>query len=170
MGWGASRTTILMELVQAGCMAQSPRIREGSDRAFRRLFGHPEVVADLLRGFVPEPALAGFDTDSLRPLPDDRVDFGFNKRESDATWSFSLEGGDQVVMIFEAQSTEDHAMAGRMAVQAAMFCENFQRTRPGDSLPEVLPVVFLYWPPALEGCPLAAGGGIGQGRFIDLLR
>ncbi len=123
-------------------MAQSSRIREGSDRSLRRLFGHPDIVVDLLRGFIPVPELARFDPDSLRPLPDDRVDFRFNKRESDATWGFSLEGGARVVMIFEAQSHEDRAMAGRMAVQVAMFRENFQRTRPGEPVPEMLPVVL----------------------------
>ena len=123
-------------------MAEPPRIREGSDRALRRLFSHPEVAADLLRGFVPVPALAGFDPGSLRPLPDDRVDPKLNRRQSDATWIFSLEGGARVVMIFEAQSHEDRAMAGRMAVQVGMFCENFQRTSPGEPVPEVLPVVF----------------------------
>ena len=45
-------------------------------------------------------------------------------------------------MIFEAQSTEDRAMAGRMTVQVGMFCENLQRIRPGEPLPAVLPVVF----------------------------
>ncbi len=123
-------------------MAQAPRIPEGSDRALRRLFGHPEVVADLLRGFVPLAPVSSFDRNSLQPLPDNRVDFNFNKRESDRTWSFSIEGGARVVMIFEAQSYEDRAMAGRMAVQVAMFCENFQRLWPSELLPEVLPVVF----------------------------
>lgn len=123
-------------------MEKPSRIREGSDRALRRLFGHPEVVADLLRGFVPVPALAGFDPDSLRQLLDDRVDSGLNRRQSDATWSFELADGAPMVLLFEAQSREDRAMAGRMAVQAAMFCENFQRTRPGEAVPEVLPVVL----------------------------
>ena len=123
-------------------MEQPSRIREGSDRAMRRLFGHPEVVADLLRGFVPVSPLAEFDPRSLRALPDDRVDFRFDKRESDGTWGFSLAGGEQVVLIFEMQSYEDRIMAGRMAVEVAMFCENFLRTSPGELLPGVLPVVF----------------------------
>ena len=123
-------------------MAQAPRIREGSDRALRRLFAHPEVVADLLRGFAPSPAVRRFDRASLRPLPDDRVDSSYNKRESDATWGFSIKGGAGVAMIFEAQSTEDRAMAGRMTVQVGMFCEHLQRTRPGEPLPAVLPVVL----------------------------
>ena len=123
-------------------MVQGPRIREGNDRAFRRLFAHPEVVADLLRGFAPPPVVRRFDRASLRPLPDDRVDSSYNRRASDTTWGFSLEGGSGVAMIFEAQSTEDRAMAGRMTVQVGMFCEHLQRTRPGEPLPAVLPVVF----------------------------
>ncbi len=123
-------------------MAEAPRIPHASDRAFRRLFAHPEVVADLLGGFAPSPALRGFDRGSLRPLPDDRVDSGYHRRESDATWGFSLASGAEVALIFEAQSAEDRAMAGRMTVQIGMFCENLQRTRPGEPLPAVLPVVF----------------------------
>ena len=122
-------------------MEQPSRTREGSDRALRRLFGHPVVVADLLRG-VPVDPLAEFDPRSLRALPDDRVDFRFDKRESDATWGFSLAGGEPVVLIFEAQSYEDRTMAGRMAVEVAMFCENFLRTSSGEVLPGVLPLVF----------------------------
>ena len=66
-------------------MAEPPRIPHGSDRALRRLFAHPEVVADLLRGFAPSAAVRRLDHNSLRPLPDDRVDFKYNRRESDAT-------------------------------------------------------------------------------------
>ncbi len=59
-------------------MSQSPRLQsvrdmrrsdtngiygipQAHDRAARRLFSHPQVVADLLRGLVPQGALREFD-------------------------------------------------------------------------------------------------------------
>lgn len=38
------------------------------DTGYKRLFSHPEMVADLLRGFVHEPWVAQLDLDSLEPV------------------------------------------------------------------------------------------------------
>ena len=79
------------------------RIPHGRDRAARRLFGHPEVVADLLRGFMPEGPIREFDPDSLSQGPDDRMDERLALYQSDVTWSLTLADGARVVLIIEGE-------------------------------------------------------------------
>ncbi len=118
------------------------RIPHARDRAARRLFGHPQVVADLLRGFVPEDPLWGFDPGSLIQGPDDRVDGQLARYQSDITWSLTLADGAPVVVIIEVQSTVDRIMAARMAIQTVMYCENHLRSKRRGRVPAVLPLVF----------------------------
>ncbi len=137
--------TARFHLVQDGRMSNdtgTTRIPQGRDRAAKRLFGHPEVVADLLRGFAPEGPLREFDPDSLHQGPDDRVDGRFALHQSDITWSLTLADGARVVLIIEAQSTVDRAMAVRMAMQTVMYCENRLRPKRRGRIPAVLPLVF----------------------------
>ena len=100
------------------------RIPHGRDRAARRLFGHPEVVADLLRGFMPEGPIREFDPDSLSQGPDDRMDERLALYQSDVTWSLTLADG------------------ARMAIQTVMYCENHLRSKRRGRIPAELPVVF----------------------------
>ena len=137
--------TARFRLVQDAGMsdtAGTSDIPHGHDRAARRLFGHPEVVADLLRGFAPRGPIRKFDPESLSPRPDDRVDERLERRQSDLTWVFTLADGSRVVLIIESQSTLDVTMAARMTVQTGVLCENHLRSAPADPLPGVLPVVF----------------------------
>ena len=115
---------------------------QARDRAARRLLSHPQVAADLLRGFAPEGPLRDFDPGSLRQLPDDRVDGRLGRHQSDLTWAFALPGGERAVIIVEAQSTVDRSMAARMAVQTDLLCEQHLRWAPREPLPGVLPLVF----------------------------
>ena len=117
-------------------------VPHGHDRAARRLLGHPEVVADLLRGFAPRGPIREFDPESLSPRPDDRVDERLARHVSDLTWVFTLADGSRVVLIIEAQSTVDRIMAVRMAVQTDLFFEGLLRSAPTEPIPGVLPVVF----------------------------
>ena len=39
------------------------------DAAYKLLFSHPRMVADLLRGFLPDGEWSGFDFATLEPLP-----------------------------------------------------------------------------------------------------
>ncbi len=132
-------------LVQDGRMSGetgTTRIPQGRDRAAKRLFGHPQVVADLLRGFVSEGPLQGFDPDDLHRGPDDRVDEKLALYQSDVTWTLRLADGARVVLIIESQSTVDRAMAARMTIQTGMYCENHLRPKRSGRIPAVLPLVY----------------------------
>ena len=135
----------LLHLVQDVGMSDTTGtsdVPHGHDRAARRLLGHPEVVADLLRGFAPQGPIREFDSESLSPRPDDRVDERLERRQSDLTWMFTLADGSRVVLIIESQSTVDRIMAVRMAVQTDLFFEGLLRSAPTEPIPGVLPVVF----------------------------
>ena len=110
----------------------------------KRLFAHAEVVADLLRNFVPEGLLPDFDAGTLRRYPEERVDSGLALRRADVAWEFEVPGGGRVVVLIEAQSTPDVAMASRMLVQCGMVWEGCQRK--GGRVPGMLPVVFYTGP------------------------
>ena len=121
-------------------MADEVNIREGHDRIAKRLFAHADVVADLLQSFLPEEMLPEFDLTTLRRFPAERVDSGLALRRADIAWEFELPGGARVVLLIEAQSTADRAMASRMMVQCGMVCEACQRA--DGRVPGILPVVF----------------------------
>ncbi len=117
-------------------------VPEGHDRSAKRLLGHPKVVADLLRAFVPEQWLEGIDYEGLRPSFTEHVDTGFAKRIGDIAWTTSYDGGGELAILIEAQSTCDHAMAPRMSTLASMLAEHRARRTPEQPLPNLLPIVY----------------------------
>ena len=132
------RTTLLSLYRQYSSMADAMEIREGHDRAAKRLFAHANVVADLLVGFLPQGMLPEFDRRSLRRFPEERVGSRLALRRTDLAWELRLLDDRRVVLLIEAQSGPDRAMASRMTVQYGMLCEAFQRR---GSVPGILPVV-----------------------------
>ena len=132
----------LLRLVHHSRMSKRASIREGHDRAARRLFSHPRVIADLLLGFMPRELLGKIDPGSLRRLSDERVNGRLNRLQGDLTWQIELADGASVVVMLEVQSTPDRTMAARMTAHLGMFYENLLRTAPKMELPAVLPVVF----------------------------
>ena len=121
-------------------MADGTDIREGHDRIAKRLFAHVCVVADLLRNCLPEGTLPAFDLSTLKRFPEERVDSRLILRRADIAWEFELAGGARVVVLIEAQSRPDPAMAARMMVQCGMVWEDCLRR--GIRCPAILPVVF----------------------------
>ncbi|MCY4200781.1 MAG: Rpn family recombination-promoting nuclease/putative transposase [Gammaproteobacteria bacterium] len=115
-------------------------MREGHDRIAKRLFAHSGVVAETLRSFLPQGLLPGFDATTLRRFPAERVDARLALRRADIAWEFALRDGVRIVLLIEAQSTPDAAMAARMTVQCAMLWEDCQRR--GDAVPAIIPLVF----------------------------
>ncbi|MCY4276245.1 MAG: hypothetical protein OXE81_00150 [Gammaproteobacteria bacterium] len=50
------------------------QVREGHDRIAKRLFACADVVAKMLRRFLPRGLLPEFDAATLRRFPEERVD------------------------------------------------------------------------------------------------
>ncbi len=56
------------------------------DNSYKLLFSHPEMVRDLLQGFVNEPWLAELDLDSLEKVSGSYVADDLRDREDDIIW------------------------------------------------------------------------------------
>jgi predicted transposase YdaD len=86
------------------------------DRGYKRLFSHPEMIRDLLRGFVDEPWVGKVDFDGLEPYPSDFVDDRLRGRQGDVIWR--MPWGDDwfyVYLLLEFQSGVHPFMAARLS-------------------------------------------------------
>ena len=138
---GGCRTTTLASSCHSRGMADDrTQVREGHDRIAKRLFAHADVVAEMLRRFLPQGLLPEFNPATLRRFPEERVDSSLALRRADVAWEFALRDGARILLLIEAQSAPDAAMASRMAVQCAMAWEDCQRG--GERVPAIIPVVF----------------------------
>jgi predicted transposase/invertase (TIGR01784 family) len=117
------------------------------DNGYKALFSHPEMVADLIRGFVHEDWVGGLDFSTLEKVEGSFVTRGLQRRESDVVWRV-LWGGDRwlyVYLLLEFQSTVDPFMALRVMVYVGLLYQQLiqqrQLSEPGR-LPPVLPLVL----------------------------
>lgn len=56
------------------------------DAGYKRLFAHPELVADLLTGFVREPWIAELDFGTLEKYPTEFIDDRLRQRRNNLIW------------------------------------------------------------------------------------
>ena len=66
------------------------------DRAYKRLFTQPEMVEELLRGFLREDWVAGLDFSTLEPVNGSFVGRGLEERHGDLIWRLRWRGGRKV--------------------------------------------------------------------------
>ena len=124
------------------------------DAAFKLVYSNPRMVADLLRGFLPDGEWPGFDFASLEPLPASHVGRGLRRREGDTMWRLrarAAPGGGwvYVLVLMEFQSRVDRSMALRVMTYTGLAWEGLLRWRegsggeepPGAPLPPVIPLV-----------------------------
>jgi predicted transposase/invertase (TIGR01784 family) len=125
------------------------------DSGYKLLFSHPELVADLLRGFVPEPWVAEVDFATLTPVKGSYVSEELRQRHDDVVWKVRLrEQWLYVYVVIEFQSEPDPFMALRLLVYVGMLYQDLLRRDelPTDGrLPPVLPIVLYHGTPAWTG-------------------
>ncbi len=113
------------------------------DAAHKLIYSHPRMVADLLRGFLPEGEAAGFDFDTLEPMPASRVGRRLERREGDLMWRLRsraapTDGWVHVLVLLEFQSGVDRSMALRVLTYTGLAWEGLLRSgtisgkRPGN--------------------------------------
>jgi predicted transposase/invertase (TIGR01784 family) len=135
------------------------------DHAYKRFFSHPEMVTDLVRGFVREDWVQGLDFSTLERVSGSFVARDRRRRENDVLWRLRL-GGDRwlyVYLLIEFQSTVDPFMALRLMVYIGLLYQDLikhhQLTESGK-LPPVLPLVlyngYALWGAAREVAELIA--------------
>lgn len=117
------------------------------DGFYRRLFSHPEVVAQLLRSFVDGPWIKDLDLDAMERLNTKfHADTG-ERRESDLIWRIPRRDGHDtyLVLLLEFQTKAYRYMAVRVLTYASLLWEQLLREDrlPAKApLPPLLPVVI----------------------------
>lgn len=116
------------------------------DTAYKQLFAYPEMVRDLLLGFVPGDWVHQLDLTSLERVNGSYVSDGGHHRHSDMVWRVRLAGEwIYIYLLLEFQSRSDHWMALRMQVYIGLLYQELVKRRelpqPGR-LPPVFPVVL----------------------------
>ena len=134
------------------------------DPVYRRLFGFPRMVGDLLTA-VGDPAWLGdVDLGTLEKLPADHVRDHGQQRRGDAVWRVRFrDGWLYLLVLLEFQSRSDALMALRNLEYTALLYREMDRRGelgPPGGWPPVLPVVLYNgdapWTAALEMRDLVA--------------
>ena len=116
------------------------------DKSYKKLFSHPQMVEDLLRGFVHEQWVNQLDFSTLEMFKDSFVSPNLKERHDDIIWR--VRWGKKwlyVYLLLEFQSTIDHFMAVRIMVYIGLLYQyliDTQKLNKKDKLPAVLPLVL----------------------------
>ncbi len=127
------------------------------DAPYKLLFSSPRMVADLIRGFVPDPWLARFDPATLVPAPTNLVTPRMQQLHSDMVWRLHApDAQGEVIVHIEFQSRPRHDMPLRMLEYLAHILKGWVRNaeRPQtDGWPPVLSIVLYSGKARWHGSP-----------------
>ena len=121
-------------------------MKNNHDSSYKTLFSAPELVRDLIMGFVPDAWLHSLDYSTLEIVPGSYVTEDFRSRASDIVWRVKV-GGEWVYLylLIEFQSTVDKYMALRMMVYQGLLYQDLikqGRALSDGRLPPILPIVL----------------------------
>jgi len=130
----------------------SPSRRPDYDALYHRLFSHPGVVAQLLRGFVDGPWLADLDLDRIGRLSAKFHAETGERRHGDMIWRIPRRdgGSSYLVLLLEFQSTAERYMAVRLMTYAGLLWQQLideKQLGPRGKLPPLLPVIVFNGTP-----------------------
>ncbi len=116
------------------------------DHGYKRLFSHPEMIRDLLLGFVPADWIAELDFTTLEKYPTEFIDDRLRHRRSDVIWRVRW-GRDwlYLYLLLEFQSGVQRFMAMRLFTYIDLLYQDLIRSRQlgrPRRLPSVLPIVL----------------------------
>lgn len=114
------------------------------DHAYKILFAHPQMVRELLEGFVGGAWLAQVDFRSLERVSEHYVSDDFRARTDDIVWRVRC-GGQYVYLLLEFQSSVEPFMAVRVLTYVGLLYQDLVRARKNEcdgELPAILPIVL----------------------------
>ena len=128
------------------------------DASYRLLFSAPELVRDLVLGFIPDEWLHSLDFSTLEKVSGSYVTDDLRQRSDDVIWRVRADGEwVYLYLLIEFQSTVDRWMAVRVMTYVGLLYQDLIRrnqTLPGNKLPPVLPIVLyngdVRWTAATE--------------------
>lgn len=136
------------------------------DHGYKRLFSHPEMVRNLLVGFVRQDWIGEIDFGTLEKYPTEFIDDRLDERRSDVIWQMRW-GTDwlYVYLLLEFQSGVHPFMAARLFNYVNLLYQGLLHNRQlgrRRRLPPVLPVVLYNgkrrWTAARELAELIDSG------------
>ena len=116
------------------------------DQSYKLIFGHREMVVDLLKGFVNEDWVDQCDFGSLEKFNCQFTSDNLRERQDDLVWK--LRWGEEWIYLYlllEFQSTDDHFMAVRILTYVGLLYQDIIRSenlKHHDKLPPVFPIVL----------------------------
>ena len=116
------------------------------DASYKLLFSSPELVRDLVLGFIPDAWLHSLDYRTLEKMPGSYVTDDLRHRADDVVWRVKV-GPEWVYLyiVIEFQSKVDPWMAVRMMSYVGLLYQDLIKAKqvlPQRKLPPVLPIVL----------------------------
>ena len=116
------------------------------DASYKLLFSSPELVRDLVLGFIPDEWLHSLDYRTLEKIPGSYVTDDLRHRADDVVWRVKV-GPEWVYLyiLIEFQSKVDPWMAVRMMSYVGLLYQDLIKAKqvlPQRKLPPVLPIVL----------------------------
>ena len=143
-----------------------PALVRPYDAAYKLLFSFPEMVRDLLAGFVSDEWVAELDLSTLERWPASQVGDTLRERHQDRVWRVRYrDRWLYVLVLLEFQSTVDRTMAVRVLAYTALLYQDLLRTSP-EPLPPVLPIVLHHGPGRWTATVDVAGLAAPCGAFL----
>ncbi len=116
------------------------------DHGYKRLFSHPEMIRDLLLGFIPADWIAELDFTTLKKYPTEFIDDRLRNRRSDVIWRVRWgKNWLYLHLLLEFQSGVQRFMAMRLFTYIDLLYQDLIRSRQlgrPRRLPSVLPIVL----------------------------
>jgi len=126
------------------------------DHSYKLLFSNPEMVRDLLIGFVQEPWVDELDFATLEKVSGHFVTDDLRDREDDIVWRVRHQGiWVYVYLLIEFQSTIDRYMAVRVATYILLLYQDLIKSKQigkNELLPPVFPVVLYNGERRWDSC------------------
>ncbi len=117
-----------------------------NDASYKLLFSAPELVRDLVMGFIPDQWLHSLDYSTLEKVSGSYVTDDLRHRADDVVWRVRADGEwVYLYILIEFQSTVDPFMAVRMMTYVGLLYQDLIRAKdvlPHRKLPPVLPIVL----------------------------
>ena len=117
-----------------------------SDASYKLLFSSPDVVRDLVLGFIPDQWLHSLDYSTLEKVPGSYVTDDLRQRADDVIWRVRADGQwVYLYLLIEFQSQVDPWMPVRIMTYVGLLYQDLIRrgeVLAGKKLPPVLPVVL----------------------------
>ncbi len=153
-------------------------MNQAHDHSYKLLFSEPEIVIDLLQGFVHEPWVAELDFSTLEIVSGSYITDDLRSREDDVIWRVKCrQSWIYVYLLIEFQSTIDRYMAVRLMTYIGLLYQDLIKTKQltaDKRLPPIFPVVLYNgeqrWNAATELKELIFSPPGGLERYLPSLK